>query len=258
MMTKEIKQFKERLKTDVVYGPFAKTNDPGIIETIGYAGFDFVILDLEHGPNSVETAQNLIRAAQVSGIFPIVRVKEKNDSVIQEALDIGAAGIQVPQISNKEDAEHLVKVARFAPEGMRGVCRFVRAANYSSMDKFEYFKATNEALIIIHLEGQEAVKNLDDLLAVKGIDIMFIGPYDLSQSLGLSGQVDHPLVEEKMKEIISKCNSKGVCVGTFVDNVNNAKKWREAGVRYISYSVDVGLLYEHCRNIVCSLTGKEI
>ena len=255
-MIKEIKQFRERLKADVVYGPFSKTNDPGMIEAIGYAGFDFVILDLEHGPNSIETVQNLIRAAQVSGVFPIVRVKEKNDSVIQEALDIGAAGIEVPQISNKNDAENLIRVAKFAPEGMRGVCRFVRAANYSSMDRFEYFKAANEALIIIHLEGQEAIKNLDELLDVKGIDIMFIGPYDLSQSLGLPGQIDHPLVEEKMKEIIGKCSSKGVCVGTFVDNINNANKWKDAGIRYIAYSVDVGLLYEHCRNIVANLTKR--
>jgi 4-hydroxy-2-oxoheptanedioate aldolase len=250
MMTKEIKRFKERLKTEVVYGPFAKTNDPGMIEAIGYSGFDFVILDLEHGPNSIETVQNLIRAAQVSGIFPIVRVKEKNDSIIEEALDIGAAGIEVPQISNKKDAEHLIRVAKYAPEGMRGVCRFVRAANYSSMDRFEYFKAANEALIIIHLEGQEAINNLDELLDVKGIDIMFIGPYDLSQSLGIPGQIDHPLVEEKMKEIISKCNTKGICVGTFADNINNAIKWRDAGIRYIAYSVDVGLMYEHCRGIM--------
>ena len=253
MMTEEIKRFKKRLKSEVVYGPFSKTNDPGMIEAIGYGGFDFVILDLEHGPNSIETVQNLIRAAQVSGILPIVRVKERNDSIIQEALDIGAAGIEVPQISSKNDAEHLVKAAKFAPKGMRGVCRFVRAANYSSMDRFKYFKEANEALIIIHLEGQEAINNLDELLKVKGIDIMFIGPYDLSQSLGVPGQVDHPLVEERMMEIINKCNSKGVCVGTFVDNIKNAKKWRDVGVRYISYSVDVGLLYEHCKGIVADL-----
>jgi len=250
MMAKEIKQFKELIKAGAVYGPFAKTNDPGMIEAMGFAGFDFVILDLEHGPNSVETVQNLIRAAQISGILPIVRVKDNNDSVIGEVLDIGAAGIEVPQISTKEDAEHLIEVAKFAPEGMRGVCRFVRAADYSSMDRFEYFKEANEAIIIIHLEGQKAIENLDELLDVKGIDIMFIGPYDLSQSLGIPGQIDHPLVEEKMKEIIGKCSSKGVCIGTFVDNVTNAKKWRDAGIRYIAYSVDVGLLYEHSKDIL--------
>jgi 4-hydroxy-2-oxoheptanedioate aldolase len=258
MMINEIRKFKEKIKNEAVYGPFSKTNDPGMVEAIGYAGFDFVILDLEHGPNSVESVQNLIRAAQVSGVLPIVRVKEGNDSVIGEVLDIGAAGIEVPQISSKKDAEHLIKVAKFAPEGMRGVCRFVRAADYSSMDRFEYFKTANEALIIIHLEGQEAIDNLDEILEVKGIDIMFIGPYDLSQSLGVPGQVNHPVVEEKMKEIISKCNAKGVCVGTFVDNLENAKKWEDAGIKYISYSVDVGLLYEHCRDILKNIKKQSI
>jgi len=250
MMTKEIKQFKDHIKQGAVYGPFAKTNDPGMIEAMGYAGFDFVILDLEHGPNSVETVQNLIRAAQISGMLPIVRVKENNDSVIGEVLDIGAAGIEVPQISTKEDAEHLIQVAKFAPEGMRGVCRFVRAADYSAMDRFEYFKEANEALIVIHLEGQTAIDNLEELLDVEGIDVMFIGPYDLSQSLGIPGQIDHPMLEEKMKEIINKCSEKGVCIGTFVDNIKNAIKWRDAGIRYIAYSVDVGLLYEHCKGIL--------
>ncbi|MCL5073690.1 MAG: aldolase/citrate lyase family protein [Actinobacteria bacterium] len=250
MMTKEIRAFRDKLKKEAVYGPFSKTNDPAMIEAMGYAGFDFIILDLEHGPNSVETLQNLIRAAQISQVLPIVRVKEKNDSVIGEVLDIGAAGIEVPQISTKEDAEHLVKVAKFAPEGMRGVCRFVRAANYSAMDRFEYFKTANETLIIIHLEGEEAINNIDDLLTVKGIDIMFIGPYDLAQSLGIPGQIDHPLLEEKMKEIIIKCSAKKICVGTFVDNLKNLKKWKNAGIRYISYSVDTGILYECCKNIL--------
>jgi len=124
------------------------------------------------------------------------------------------------------------------------------------MDRFEYFKAANEALIIIHLEGQEAINNLDELLDVKGIDIMFIGPYDLSQSLGIPGQIAHPLIEEKMKEITGKCNNRGVCVGTFVENVEDAKKWRDAGIRYIAYSVDVGLLYEHCRDIMRKIKIK--
>ena len=110
---------------------FSKTSDPAFIETAGYSGMDFVIIDLEHGPNNVQSVQNLIRAAEVAGIFPIVRVKESCASVMSEVLDIGAGGIQVPQITKKEDGEAVFKKTKFSPLGERGVCRFVRAAEYS-------------------------------------------------------------------------------------------------------------------------------
>jgi len=254
MITKEIEIFKQKMKERAVLGPFAKTCDPALVEIMGYSGFDFVILDLEHGPNSVQTMQNLIRAAQIGGVFPIVRVKEEPLSVIGEVLDIGAGGIQVPQITNPQEAEKIIQLAKFAPQGMRGVCRFVRAADYSSLDRFQYFKEANEAVIILQLEGEEAIKNMDKILEVEGIDIIFIGPYDLSQSLGVAGQVDHPSVEKSMKEIVDKCVQKGIVVGTFVDTIENARKWKKLGIKYLSYSVDVGIFYEHCNAIVTQLS----
>lgn len=246
-----IQKFKEKLRRDSsVIGPFSKTSDPAFIEAMGYAGCDFVILDLEHGPNNVQTLQNLIRAAEVSGVFPIVRVKEDNHSVIGEVLDIGAGGIQVPQITNAKQAKETIQLAKFAPTGMRGVCRFVRAANYSSMDRFQYFKEANESIIILQLEGQEAIDNLEEIIKVEGIDIIFIGPYDLSQSLGVGGQVEHPAVEEKMVTIIEKCKKNNIMVGTFVDTVENARKWKKMGIKYLSYSVDVGIFYDSCKNLI--------
>ena len=253
MMKKEIEIFRQKLKKGTVLGLFAKTNDPGFIEAAGYAGFDYVILDLEHAPNSVESTQNLIRAAQISGILPIIRVKEGNPSIIGEALDIGAAGIQVPQISSKEQAENIIRLAKFAPLGERGVCRFVRAALYSSMDRFEYFEDANKSLVILQLEGKEAVDNLNKIIEVEGIDVLFIGPYDLSQSLGVPGQINHPIVEEKMNEIVLKCKERGKSVGTFADTIENALKWKNSGIKYIAYSVDVGLFYEKCKSVVFSL-----
>jgi len=252
-MNKQVRSFREKISNEPVYGPFSKTSDAGMIECIGHAGFDFVILDLEHGPNSVQTLQNLIRAAEVSGVLPIVRVKEGNHSVIGEVLDIGAAGIQVPQITGKADAEIAVRTAKFAPEGMRGVCRFVRAANYSATDRFEYFKSANEALVIVQLEGEEAIENIDEIVGVKGIDIVFIGPYDLSQSIGIPGQIDNPAVYEAMEKIISRCTEKGIHTGTFTDTPQNASKWKKSGVRYISYSVDTGLFYEQCKKTAQTL-----
>jgi 4-hydroxy-2-oxoheptanedioate aldolase len=180
-------------------------------------------------------------------VFPIVRVKEHNLPVIGEVLDIGAGGIQVPQVSDAETAHEAVRAAKFAPAGMRGVCRFVRAANYSATDWFDYFRAADETVMIVQLEGKQALGNLEQIIAVPGLDIVFVGPYDLSQSLGVPGEIDHPLVTESIKDLVSKCLHHRITVGTFVDTVADAQKWRSLGVKYLSYSVDVGLFYEKCK-----------
>ncbi|HMR19248.1 MAG TPA: aldolase/citrate lyase family protein, partial [Sphingobacterium sp.] len=198
-------------------------------------------------------AQNLIRAAQISGAFPIVRVAENDAVVIGKALDIGAQAVQVPQITTAAEARQAVEHAKFAPQGMRGVCRFVRAAEYSNKDRFDYFKEANEKFLILQLEGTEAVANFEKIIEVEGIDIIFLGPYDLSQALGVSGQINHPLVLKKMKHIMVTCQKKGIKTGVFTDNLADAKNWIELGVNYISFSVDVGILQEACKNIVRAL-----
>ncbi|MCK4343939.1 MAG: aldolase, partial [Bacteroidales bacterium] len=170
-------------------GPFSKSSDPSIIECIGLAGFDFLIIDLEHGPNTIDGAQNLIRAALLHEMTPVVRVSENNESLISRALDIGAQGVQVPQINNKQDAIKVVKAAKFSPLGNRGVCRYVRAAGFSSKDRNVFFEESNQnTLVILQIEGKEGIENLEYIFDVNGVDIIFLGPYDLSQSLGVPGQ----------------------------------------------------------------------
>jgi len=253
----------------VVFGPFMKFTDPAAVEIMGYAGFDFVIIDAEHGPISMETAQNMIRAAESVDITPIIRVGNNEEALILRALDIGAQGIEIPQINSKADAVRAVKIpqinskadavravksVKYSPQGERGVCRYVRAAKYSSMDKFKYFESANkETMIIAHIEGVEGINNLDEILSVPSIDVIFIGPYDLSQSLGIPGQVNHPLVTERMKEVVLKCKENKVSVGTFADDIKTAKSWISLGVQYMSFSVDVGIFYDISKTIVNKL-----
>lgn len=245
-----LKKIKQKIGQGHVIGPFMKTGDPAFVEAAGYAGFDFVILDTEHGPVSIESMQNNIRAALVSGALPIIRVQDKDEVNIAKALDIGALGVQVPQITNARDAENVVKAAKFHPNGNRGVCRFVRAANYSAMDRYDYFNSANDNLIIIQLEGQDALNNIDEIMDVEGIDILFIGPYDLSQSLGVTGDVRNPKVIEQMEFITKKARERNKVVGTFVDRIEDISQWKEAGVQYLSYSVDVGIFLDACKGIV--------
>lgn len=234
-----------------VFGPFMKFTDPAAVEIMGFAGFDFVIIDAEHGPISMQNAQNMIRAAEIANITPVIRVANNDEALILRALDIGAQGIEIPQINSKLQAIKAVRSVKYAPQGERGVCRYVRAANYSSINKFKYFKSANkETMIIVHIEGVEGINNLDGILSVPDIDVIFVGPYDLSQSLGIPGEVNNPLVTEKMKEVVLKCRENKVAVGTFADDVETAKSWVSSGVQYMAFSVDVGILYEASKQIV--------
>jgi len=253
-MTNILKQKIESGNT--LIGPFMKLPSPSVVEIMGLAGFDFVIIDCEHGPLNMIEAEDMIRAAKACGIGSVIRVTENNAAMISRALDLGVDAIQVPQVSNRKDAESVVRAAKFYPLGERGVCRYVRAARYTSVSKQEYFnKANKDTIVIIHIEGQEGIENIDEILEVENIDIIFIGPYDLSQSLGLPGEVNNPLLEEKMREVIEKSMKKGKWVGTFVDNIAEAYKWRELGVKYVSYAVDVGIIYDAAKKIICEFKG---
>ena len=232
-------------------GMFMKTLDPAFVEIAGYSGMDFVILDMEHGHVNLTDMQNNVRAAQVSGSVPIIRVGKLCPQAISQALDIGAMGVQIPQIQDAEEARQAVKYAKFYPDGERGICRFVRAAGYSSIEKGEYFKSANkDSLIILQLEGTESINNLDEILKIEGIDIIFIGPYDLSQSLGIPGEITNPKVMGAMKKIVERADKMNIKTGTFVDTLESLQLWKKAGVRYLAYSVDVGVFYEASKEIV--------
>lgn len=249
-----LNRFKNKLaEGEAVYGPFIKSTDAAFVECAGHAGFDFVILDMEHGPVGFSELQNLIRGAETTHIVPIVRTPDSSEISISKALDLGAKGIQVPQIKSVKEAEHIIRASKYFPKGERGVCRFVRAACYSSTPRDDYFESANQALVIIQIEGTQVLKELDDLLALKGLDILFIGPYDLSQSLGIPGQISHPLVIENIKRITDKARLAGVIVGVFCDTLEAAAMWRSAGIQYLSYSVDVGMYTDICTYIVQTL-----
>ncbi len=257
-MNEILKKFKKKLEDGIpVYGPFLKTSDPAFVEATGYAGFDFAILDMEHGPNSLQSMQNLVRGALIAGLLPVIRVRDRQPESISQALDIGALGVQIPQVSSAKEVIEIIEAAKFAPEGKRGVCRFVRAAGYSSIPASVYFREANDALVIVQIEGKVALENIDEIFSQKGVDIYFIGPYDLSQALGVPGEIRHPEVLRIIREIINKAKEKKCTVGLFTDTIESGIEWKKLGVGYISYSVDVGIYYSACRNILEKLTNGD-
>ncbi len=243
--------FKQRLREDgSVFGIFSKTNDPFFVEVMGRVGFDFVILDNEHGPNSPRDLYPLLLASEATGMYPIVRVGKLSDIEIQRVMDLGVAGVQIPQIQCREDAENVRLFTKYHPSGMRGVCRFVRAAQFSLKDRNEYFRDQNELTNVIHIEGMEGIGNLDEIIEVADIDIIFVGPYDLSQSLGIPGQIDHPKLWKEVEVLVEKCSKKEKYIGTFTDTFEAAQRFKNMGVKYISYQTDVGIFADSCKDVL--------
>jgi len=245
-------QLKRKLQRgQVVFGPFMLCTDPSFTEIVGMAGFDFIIVDTEHGPLTVETAANLCRAAQKVGMDPIVRVRKNDPPQIQRGLDIQSAGVQVPQIETKEEAEAVVRSAKYAPYGMRGISLYTRAGDYTVYGTQGYTdKLNEEQLIVIHIEGVRGLENLDEIVAVPHIDVVFLGPYDLSQSFGIPGQINDPRVVQGMEEAVVKIRASGKAAGTFAGDVATAKKWIDVGVQYISLGVDVGIFANACNDLI--------
>lgn len=246
---------RERLESGgVSIGPFAKLTDPAVVEILAIAGFDHIIIDREHGPVSLERAQDLIRAAELRGMAPVVRVPRNEESEILRALDLGAEAVHIPQIGDAEAARRAVEACRFHPEGGRGVCRFVRAADYSAKPRSEHFAESNRrALPILHIEGVEGIANLPAILDAMGSGVVFLGPYDLSQSCGVPGETNHPTVVARMREAASLARERGAVLGTFVEDAAGARRWADAGVRYLCYSVDVGILMDAARRAASDL-----
>ncbi len=237
---------REKLKNEEpLFGPFINLCHPAVLEIAGLAGFDFAIIDTEHGEISSDRAVDLVRAAKLAGVSPVVRVYSNQPELIGKALDIGAEGVQIPQIATKAEAIAAVKAAKFSPEGERGCNPYVRAAQYSATDKRAFFADANtETAVIVQVEGKEGMENLQGILTVPGIDVLFIGPYDLSASLGIPGQVDHPALAAEMQKTMKLARADGVAIGFFVDDVETAIKWKRLGVKYVSFAGDVGILYE--------------
>ncbi len=244
-------QLKRKLKQgEVVIGPFINCAYPAFIEICGLAGFDFAVIDMEHGPLHTLAAEDLCRAADCVGLAPVVRVRKNDPPQIQRALDIGSAGVQVPQIETKEDAEAVVRNSKYSPLGSRGLSFNTRAGLYTSAGTQITDKLNEESLVIVHVEGTRGVENIEEIVSTPHIDVIFLGPYDLSQSLGIPGQVRDSRVSDLMQKCVTSIRNAGKAAGTFADNPEIAKQWIDLGVQYVGLGVDVAIFLRACEALV--------
>lgn len=218
-----------------LFGMFVGFPSPAIVEMCGHAGFDFVVLDTEHGPADIETVEHLIRAARCANVIPIVRTYENH---ILRMLDLGASGIQVPMVSTAEQARRIVAAAKYPPVGQRGAAFSPRASGYGFFGGPPHVKTSNEGTaVILMIETREALDNLDEILKVPGVDALFIGPNDLSFALGHPGQMGHPEVAAAIEGAIKKIAATKVAPGLMTVAAEDYHKYAALGARYLTTQI---------------------
>lgn len=240
---------KKRLqKGDVVVGPFMGLNCPDLVEIIGMAGFDFCVIDTEHGPMDPESTQHMIRAAEAAGVAPVARAPRADAVDILKLLDVGAEGVHVPQVNSPETARTAASAARYYPKGTRGVA-IPRALSHGMEPLVGALEKANEkVLTAVHCENTLGLSHLEDIAAVDGVDMVFVGPYDLSQSLGVPGEIFHPVMVEAVSRALAVTCDAGKPAGIFVTSTDEALRRIDEGFRYIAYSMDSLIFGLACRD----------
>ena len=216
-----------------VFGAMITFPSPPVVEMLGFMGFDWVLIDNEHGSITVDTSEDMIRAAELTGLAPIVRPVANRPEIIAPFLDRGAWGVQIPHVNTREEAEAAVKSCKYYPEGQRGIFSRGRPADYGIGGTTQEYaaKANANTLVCLMLEEVEAIDNLQEMVTVKGVDVFFIGSGDLSQSMGYPGQQTHPEVQAVMEKGVKLIRNAGIAAGVSCPD-SLVPKFLGLGVQY--------------------------
>lgn len=233
--------FRKRLQSgDTLIGSLLQMPLPETAEAFVQAGYDWLFIDLEHSPMDARNALDILAAVD-SRVPCVVRVPWNDEASIKKALDIGATGIIVPLVNNAQDAKLAVGRCKFPPMGFRSVG--VTRAQRFDLDFESYMKRANDEIaVIVQIEHIDAVRNIEAILDVPGIDGVFVGPFDMSGSMGLPGQINHPRVQEAIKQVIKACEKRDIARCIYAHTPDHAKTYMEQGYKVIGLCTDYIML----------------
>ncbi|MBF0427579.1 MAG: 2,4-dihydroxyhept-2-ene-1,7-dioic acid aldolase [Magnetococcales bacterium] len=240
-----VARLRERLGRDEVsIGSWMQIPHPSVAEILGEAGYEWVAIDMEHGSIALHQLPDLFRAVTLGGSLPLVRLAQGSPKDCKQALDAGAAGVIVPMVETAAQMEAVREACCWPPVGTRGV-GFSRA-NLFGKHFDDYAKEAQAPLLVAQIEHIRGVENLASIIAVPGLDTILVGPYDLSASMGLTGQFDHPTFQEAMRVIIDVCQMHHFPAGIHVvmPRPNDLRQRIADGYRFIAYSIDAVFLLQ--------------
>jgi 4-hydroxy-2-oxoheptanedioate aldolase len=239
---------------EAVLGTFVGTDSADLVEILGNSGFDFVILDMEHAPGTPQSIMGQIRAAEGRGMNVIARLPNIGRTTVLRALDTGVSGILAPQVNDMETARAFLDASLYPPLGCRGFAS-TRATGYGSVPSIPgYLKEANSDLLrVVQCETEQAVRDIGAIAGLEYIDVIFVGPYDLSLSLGVPGDLFHPKMLESVDKVLAACKKRGKLTGVYVSTPEEVKKRLEQGFTFLAYSMDTLIFSEAAKNIVNSV-----
>ncbi len=237
------------LSGEVMFGVGANLGSSLTVEMISTGGFDWTWIDCEHGTGDYSELITQMQAASIGNAPPVVRIAWNEVPRFKRVLDLGAVGVMVPYVNTAAEAKQAAEAMRYPPEGIRGVAKFNRACGFGQ-DFDEYFqKANSNLLTIVQIESEEGVNNAPQIAAVDGIDVLFIGPLDLSVNLGIAQQFEHPRFLDAMDNVSTACKKNGKAAGILVPNLDHLEKWIANGFTFLVVGSDGGMVASGLRNL---------
>lgn len=249
--------FRKRvLAREWLGGTFLNIGSSVTVEIAGLAGFDWLLIDHEHGPGGEDTMLHQLQAAAATPAFPIVRIAVNETARFKRVLDMGALGVMVPYVSTVGETRAAVSAMRYPPHGVRGVAKFNRGAGFGG-DFEEYYAHAHERLVtVIQIETVEAIKNIDEIAAVDGADVLFVGPTDLSYNMGIRDQLESAQFTEALKKVSDAAKKHGKAAGILVHNNALVPKVRDLGYTFTALGSDGGAVRNGLLGFVAALKAK--
>jgi 4-hydroxy-2-oxoheptanedioate aldolase len=249
--------FRKRvLAREWLAGTFLNLGSPVTVEIAGLAGFDWILIDHEHGPGGQDTLLHQLQAAAATPAFPVVRIAQNETPRFKRVLDMGALGVMVPYVSTAAEARAAVSAMRYPPHGIRGVAKFNRGAGFGG-DFEEYYAHAHERLVtVIQIETTEAVNKIDEIAAVDGADVLFVGPTDLSYNMGIRDQLESAQFTDALKRVSDAAKKHGKAAGILVHNNALVPKVRDLGYTFTALGSDGGGVRAGLLGFVAALKGK--
>jgi 2-keto-3-deoxy-L-rhamnonate aldolase RhmA len=253
MRTNTVKQALKEGKTQFGCNT-SMLRSPEVPRILAAAGLDWSYLDSEHGGFDLETLQDLIRAANEAGLCPIVRVADLQYPLVARALDCGAQGVLFPRVESPELLERAISWTRFPPEGVRGYGLQPTHVGYEAVGMPDIIAHSNaNTMVVLQIETRTALERIDELLSVPKIDAVMIGPADLSISLGVAGQFEHPTLVAAIEKIRDVCIRHGIAPGIHMRSLKLVQYWRDRGMLFLSCNSEIGFMLEKATETVAAL-----
>ncbi len=254
-------ELKEKMRKGMsVVGTFFETGSSTAVECLGLSGLDFLIIDTEHGPFDVESAMEFIRAAELRGIEPLVRIKDHSRASVLKMLDVGAKGLIIPNVETVEQVKKLVEYGKYYPMGRRGYaaarCGGFGFDEHAAGTISEYFSiSNNETMIIPQCETKGCLDNIEEIASTEGIDGLFVGPYDLSIALDIPAELSNPKFLAAIDRILKACKDAGKFAFIYSGSVDAARKYIKDGFDGVAFGMDTSVIINAYRSYIEQIKG---